>query len=467
MDSNKKSFIRCICILTPIFVWTHPINFLYAQNIKEVNFSETRNAYITIVICAIVFWLLGIGLFKDCIIAGLYSSIMGIVLGNFNYLLNFIQSILPDLRYWHILTFFILLITYVVATMSREKSFSTNLLKILFLVFTLLFCINFIPAIPTAINKIVISKQTYEENEKPQNIPSQEKGKNIYYLLCDEYASFQQLEKEYNYKNTDLVNALTELGFNISHNSWNKSNATKQVITNIMLLDYVVDENTTDIEIEKYLKNSTVKTILLNNGYCIRGIGLTDSVFGVEGTQNLVKEATTSEGDNFTHIALKTSFLFPFLYRDYSAEAAIILNTLETINQIEIIPDSSTFTFFYVCAPHHPYYFTKNGDLNPVSKYYNHDGTNDKSYIGEIEFLNHKLIPALERIVRLDPDAIIVLCSDHGNRMGVDDISMSYKILNAVYYSGETLPDIDGKSGIDTLIYIFNNVFDLKMNYRG
>ena len=53
------------------------------------------------------------------------------------------------------------------------------------------------------------------------------------------------------------------------------------------------------------------------------------------------------------------------------------------------------FTLFYVCAPHHPYYFDRNGNPNPVSKYYNYEGENTDSYLGELEFLNKELSPAL------------------------------------------------------------------------
>jgi hypothetical protein len=80
-------------------------------------------------------------------------------------------------------------------------------------------------------------------------------------------------------------------------------------------------------------------------------------------------------------------------------------------------------------------------------------------------------------IIKNDPDAIVIIQSDHGYRQAYylknwygetyDDwgLEMQYirNILNAVYYKGEKI-DIENYSGVNTLIIVLNEHFG--MNYE-
>lgn len=92
-------------------------------------------------------------------------------------------------------------------------------------------------------------------------------------------------------------------------------------------------------------------------------------------------------------------------------------------------------------------------------------GTNNDAYLEMVKYVNKRLISALTRLVEQDPDAVIILCSDHGNRFGPVTDEMKTRILNTVYYLGEEISELEGLSGINTLRYIFNREFDLKLEY--
>ena len=78
----------------------------------------------------------------------------------------------------------------------------------------------------------------------------------------------------------------------------------------------------------------------------------------------------------------------------------------------------------------------------------------------------------VEDIQKNDPDALIILMSDHGARYphwqvdhygakaydaSVETLYMQ-NILNCVYYQGKEM-DIEGKSGINTLRIVLNEIF--------
>ena len=448
-----------------LLVWVYPVFFLYAQNVKEVKFTEIFEASGILIICSIFIIVIGRLFFRSWEAAAIFSSLQGILLGNFMLFLNPIQKAFPQVRYWHLITIFLLLGFLIIKFMEKKINLIHNLLLLFCIVYSALILINSITAIPTIINKVNTIQKTDGKNDFNELSADTGAKRNIYYILCDEYASFEQLEKEFNYKNSDFENKLKELKFNISYTSANDCMSTRIVMTNIMSLDYLVNAETTAIEMESILADSYVKKLLVNQGYKLQGIGNT-AWLGIEGTQNTAGGATTSEGETFTQLALAKTFLDPFIKRNYAGSARLIYESLVQLNNTDIIPDAAIFTLFYVCAPHHPYYFDRNGNPNPVSKYYNYEGENTDSYLGELEFLNKELSPALTRIIREDPNAIIILCSDHGNRFGITDESLGTKILNAVYYGGEAISDIEGKSGLNTLVYIFNNEFGLDLPYR-
>ena len=165
--------------------------------------------------------------------------------------------------------------------------------------------------------------------------------------------------------------------FNISNTSRNDSDHTSVVMANFMQLEYVATEDSTSVELENLTTNGRLHQLLLENGYQLRGVGDTQWL-GIDGTILNEVGATTDAGVNLTGLILSNSFLDPFVKRDLVAEAEAIDNTLNTIQEIEIVPDSSTFTFFYLCYPHHPYYLDENGNMNPENKWIN-DGTGKNS----------------------------------------------------------------------------------------
>lgn len=128
-----------------------------------------------------------------------------------------------------------------------------------------------------------------------------------------------------------------------------------------------------------------------------------------------------------------------------------------------------TFTIGYIQMPHTP--FSNRADGNTVPEEYWNDWSDKNLYLGNLQYTSGHILRVIENINEKDPEALIIIQSDHGVRYPyflkeqqgypdydpeVEEIYMQ-NTLNLVYYKGETY-DIEGLSGINTLRYMFNEV---------
>ena len=459
----RKFNIRYILLglYISITVWLYPVLFLYAQNVKETSLKDCLYSLSLMVICS----LLSLGIGKICFIktdfkiAVVFSAFLGIIGGNYKLVLDGIQKVIPQVRYWHLALIAIFLII-LICKLVLYKNCQGTVCFIIGIVFSVLVFFNILITIPTNIKKI--STQSIELEQVKTDISSSKS--NIYYLLCDEYASFAQLEKDFGYDNNYLKSELEQMKFYISQTSRNDTSATTIVMSNIMSMDYVATYDTITEERDVMMNTGKLHSVLRANGYKEIGIGDTEWL-GIPGTisnDNISKDA---DGKNFTEIAMEKSFLFPLYRHNYTAAAEEIRDTFVALKELDIVPNSGLFTLFYVSCPHHPYFFKADGSTNSTEAMVNDDGSHPDSYIGQVEYTNNQIIPAIKRIIEKDPDSIIILCSDHGNRFGNITADMETRILNAIYYKGEIVSDFEGLSGLNTIIYVLNRENNLNIEY--
>lgn len=127
-------------------------------------------------------------------------------------------------------------------------------------------------------------------------------------------------------------------------------------------------------------------------------------------------------------------------------------------------PNTSTAYFTYLMVPHRPHVFTENGELTPMQDRWNIQDPN--AYLGQFIYTTSVILEMMESITTNDPDAVIVLQSDHGsrnlyNKEGENAIHPQDKrnFLNAVYFRGELL-DVDGMTGLNTIRTVLTKLFD-------
>lgn len=449
--------------VAPLLAWIFPVLFLYFQNVKETAFREAFIPCGILLGCGIVAFLLGLVIFRSLSSASVFSLLLGILLGNFALVLKVIQMLIPSVRYWHLMYVGVIVIV-LLCVFLRKKNFEKEVQSIAAIVLAGLIALNLITAAPTILQRISEASNQTQQNAQMAG-ESEDEKRNIYYLLCDEYASFAQMEQEFQFDNAEFKTALQKLGFNISETSRNDCSETVVVMANMMQLDYVATTGNTSVELENLTKNGRLQEILTEQGYTLRGVGDTEWL-GIEGSVESSDGAKTADGTNLTLLALKKSFLYPFAEPNRNEQAQAIVQSFDDLNSMAIDPNSGVFTMFYVSAPHHPYLLDKNGNMTTPDKWANDDlGSNNDAYLGMVMYVNNRVVPAVTRIVEQDPDSIIVLCSDHGNRFGAVTEEMKSRILNVVYYGGEEITELEGLSGVNTLRCILNREFNMGLDY--
>lgn len=340
--------------------------------------------------------------------------------------------------------------------------------------FLVLIAMNFFVALPT-----ICSKLNYQKVENSENIEyvSEEKP-NVYFFICDEYAGVEGLERYYNYDNRVFLKHIEENGFNISTTSHNYESCSTTVnIPNLLNLEYVASPDELEANNLKYMKNPKLYQIFKTNGYTINLINHTQ--FLDEDGCNVI--ATSDVVDTIsTYILQKSIFQ---LIKDYKAEQIEtstdtqyyvsdlknILNTMQTCYKM-VDKEKPTLTIGYVSCPHPPFVIDEEGG---AVDYRNTSNWADKSlYLNQLKYVNACMENAVDGILQNDRNAIIIIQSDHGVRYpyhmmecyGTPEYDATIEtpymqnILNCVYYQGKEM-DIEGKSGINTLRIVLNEIF--------
>ena len=452
---EKKAWILSIALV--VFASLYPVIFTYAQNVSEVDFVEVISLAFFYPLMGLVLW----GGFTIITKAPLRSALSTVLLVFFlsNYMLiqKVVQMIFENLKYWHILPMGLLVLGHIIYFIFRfeEKSYE-DIVGVGGLIIVVLLLINWIPAIPTIYQKI-----TYASEETKCLIEVENSNQpNIYWFIFDECASFSVIDNFYKYSDKTNYNTLISQGFYVSDTSRNGAIDTHRVLTNCINLDYVVKPSMDLVEIETYRSNPLLYKILQENGYELRGIGDTNWL-NVESITTVTKEqGETADGEGIVEMILRNTFVAPFLTISLSEMEKLILDTIGFFQNPEnITPESSQFNFVYVCSPHVPFLFDENGNSVAAANYSNWE--DPKYYIGQYRFVMDQIVKVTDTIIEKDPNSVIVLQSDHGPRHTAGlTFEQKTSVLNCVYYMGEDISQIEGKSSINTWRLVLNRLLD-------
>jgi len=472
MNSNRISNENTVkqwvlSLLAVISVSLFPLLFLYFQNANEAAFVEVFPPVPIVIGLATVIFTVFLLITKNAPKAAIVTSLLMMLLLNYAYLEKGVRYILSGLRYWHILPIFLFVFAHIAWLICKkmQKEHANMLVLIICLVFSGLILFNGVMAMPNIIRRASAESIAKKEKAKTTQTVAQDTDlPNIYLLIFDEYASIDFMKKYYNYDNSGISEYLEKLGFNISYTSHNESIKTSTVLTNLVNLDYIVDNTTSPAEKENYRNNNYLFKFLTEKGYTITGVGSTD-YFGIENVavDFTVSKTSTVSGETMTDLLFRQTAIWPFYTVSYNEDQERILNDFEYFKAMDNTRKNSCFTLCYFNFPHEPFYFDRYGRPyeQPTSNW-----KEKKYYLGQYIFATEKMREIAELLVENDPNSIIIIQSDHGARASSDpdlfleifpleDVS---NIFNAVYYKGEKL-DIEGLSGVNTLRLVLNKAF--------
>lgn len=452
----------------------YPILFMYFMNAGELQLSEIAVPIAVYLACGLLLLLLLAFLQKSLIKGALASILICLLLFNYNFLENVIVGFMPRVKYWHCLPVCIFMVSFLIWLINWKLNENSQeiIITIMTILFSSLILLNFIMAIPELLkgkeNDISIDKQI-----EVVELKGDLKYPDIYYLIFDEYSAFDVMQKYFGYDNYAFGKRLEELGFSVSYDSKNESSVSSTVLGNYANLDYLVNDTMAEVDKKPYRTKGYLWDLIEQNNYESQFVGLT-SCFGREsaiGNSEADSNAVSVTGESFFDLILKNSVLNPFLVQNdakTNENALLIEETFQYLQTIDFENKGNHFVQSYLLCPHQPFLYDADGKLNDSVNFNNWQ--DPQYYLNYFIYATNQIEKTVTYLVENDPNCIIILQSDHSCRYLMNSEKKYYiengdklKILNAVYYQGKKLEEIEGQSGVNTLRIIFGNLFDINL----
>ncbi len=480
-----KTIIRSVWII--IVVCLYPCAFMYFKNFTESTADKIVFPFALFITVAVLALCINIAIYRNIDKAAIFTSLFMVLFINYNIILKLTaQYTVLTQNITNIIVVSFLLVLGTILFITKKELDSVSF--IIGFVFSGLIVMNIIMAIPDFID----SKKANEEIEVEQYARSTDFRENIYYIIMDEYGGRENLEHYYNFDNSEFLGYLSERGFSVSNTSHNYEGInTYDILPNLLNIDYVVNASNTVVSQYEKTTNPVLYRFFKEAGYNIKMINHIKGL-NSEGYDVIYESATFGTFANGLHdidyYLLENSFVNYWvqntnrsnsgdgenlakedIYKDYRNEIIKILDLLE--EQPSKKSDKPTFMICYLCFPHVPYVLTADGQpAEPKAAY---DCTDKQAYIGQLQYLNHRLEGIVDSIIENDPNAIVVLQGDHGARNGYHlmyqykkseyneklESEMMENQLNCVYWGSAEKKDIEGLSGLNTWRVILNNLY--------
>ena len=481
--NSMKAKNWLLAILPLILISLYPCLFQYSTNLPESRFRDAMIFFGIFLAIAVLAFLVLLAIFRKPGPAGLLGSLCMLVLVNFGIVKRGVQSLMPSFPGIVILGLLGILILAMGLLLLKKKY--PCLIPCLLL--TVMFGVLCVSSTALAVPQLLSNDRRdgpHMEDGKPDGEghnghPGSRKDvqlPNVYFYLYDEYCGPESLQYYYNYDNSGFYEELQTRGFSSSMSSYNvESCATVQLVPNLYGLAYMqACFDSGDGESPRLYR------LFGDMGYQVNLISH-NNFLDTDGARLLTKNQVE---DSICIILYQNSLLpntplagliqrLPQLHAAYQYTALVeeVLETMDTAWRFT--EGKPTLTLGYIQLPHTWFIYDRDG--NPVPEEEHLNWGDPQYYLGQLEYTNKRILGAVDSILEHDPDAVIILMSDHGARYGYHmaelyDAPYDYEtdtihqqnILNCVRVKDRTL-NIEGLSGVNTLRLVMSEVYRMDL----
>lgn len=456
---------------------------MYAHNVDEAPFTSLFPFFGVFVLNAVIFLILYGLILRGFGRAAFMTNLSMLAVINFSACLSGLQNLIPSLTPVVLMIVFGVILLLVLLLLLRKKPQLKILCGLFALSFGVLIAVNLVTAgiFHLRTEKPETSAEPFESYE-PKTFSGEKP--NVYFFLFDGYGGPENLQHYYDYDNEPFLTVLEDKGFIVSRTSHNtESLKTVTIVPNLMNMNYVISGDMTTAQRNAFLEMPNLFRTFADNGYQINLINHLN-YFGATGCNVLTEKQSRRTISDFL---LKNSLYYQFdfitkelnhyIHADYVATyTGPLFNALDAEKDCwQHTGNGPTLTMGYVQCPHAPTILDKNGKLVDHYESVGWQWDRPELYLGQLEFINSHILTLVENIQEHDPDAMIIIQSDHGSRqanhfydMGLPDWQTfdaptenlyMQNTLNCVYYRGQSFP-IEGLTGINTLRTILNQTFE-------
>lgn len=343
------------------------------------------------------------------------------------------------------------------------------------------------------------ANSTEHKKQETEGIPKETSSDkpDIYYIIMDSYARSDVLQNSFSFDNHEFDEYLRSKGFVMARKSKANYQITELSIASSLNMRYLDDFNEYKLASDprhdllcEMIDNNDAAKFLRSKNYSIinisSGVGATDKNRYAD-----VQIDNRGFGEFESKLMNTTPLMIPQIRRFLTGdkEASRVLDAFDSLTDTQAIRGPK-FVFAHIVCPHPPYLFDENGesirDINWGA------GSKDKaqkdidsykdveSYLGQLAFINKKLISLMEELLSGPRSPVIILQSDHGPAFYENDAHQSpsgwptesnleerMSILNAYYFPPSSL--LDNKrdmsvwstiSPVNSLRAVFNFYFN-------
>lgn len=479
-----KHFVKyhLIPLLSMVLVCAFPCVFLYARNADEVPASSMLPFLLVFLVTSLGIFLLGSLFFRNVSRAAFFSDMAMLVVINFCFVGVQLRTVMPFLRDRYLLVIFgaVLLLLFILLLWKKPDMRVGCLL--LALAFGAITVMNLILAVPAILRAHQVREYRGEEQQET-GIVFGENRPNVYLFLFDEYGGYKNLLHYYDYDNSPFLEELEARGFSVSRDSRNsEAVATDTIVPNLLNLDYVVTPEDTGHLKKVYRDYPFLTRMFLENGYQVNLINHVDYL-GTTGCRVLTSNQTRR---TISELLMRNSIFNKSMYLrmkleefftvDYGANyRASLDNALEMgLRSVEETQGKPTLTIGYIQCPHSPTMVGPHGEELSFAEGWN--WRKHELYLGQVAFINDYILRLVDTIREKDPDSLILLESDHGNRYAIHMVQLGewedydpreenpymQNILNCISYPGMEF-QIAGETGINSLRTAFREVLGAEL----
>lgn len=437
-----------------IFLPLIPIFNLYIKNYYILNANEKIKLFSTTIIIYFFIFIINLLSSKS------NKNILNFLLVWFNLLFNYLNitnyafnNFPPVITRINNYAFYFYIFVFITVTFIFKIFYINKAFQTFINIFVILSFIS--PSIyffaEESKNEDVVINLNQEKNIELQQKPD------VYFIIFDNMANFNILEKYYGFDTSQTKKALQENGFFIYDESFSVYGQTRLSISSILNLDYLFPEGKLSFSTRKNILNQTltvnsiVYNTFLENGYEIFAIGedipcelkkIKCIKYNVNDTflySLLINTPYSIIVNNRNNVPEIYSFINKLLKIDCSPDCKEI-SFEEVIHRIKLIDDPYKPNFIIIqnMNSHKPFRVNENCE-NIESIKFNSAIYNIEEYIDSI-YCNVKELDYLSKIV--DENSIIITQSDHGpnyfgsyetfNTMTEDDMYSKFFTFAAV-----------------------------------
>ena len=480
-------------ILHPILFSIFPVFFFYSQADNILSFSGFIVPLFLSSILTFLIWIVLSFILKNKIKSALVTSLFVNLSLNIGHLENGVEQI----ENIHIVILFVIFLVGGSIFIIKTKRKLDNATVIVNTIAIVLLVLVFIDIATYSFEKSYGEDIDLVPNSKLK-ISEKYGSPNVFVFILDAHANHVILEKFFDYKNTEFIDSLKNLGFFVPEKYTNSNYGnTEWSVPSFLNMDYLDNLTPKGIS-EKYrielVNKLSNKNIVMQNfeslGY--ETIGIDSGWIGARvaniSDQNLCDRSLENSRVLYK---LKTNTIVysieQIYYHDLSPSQDIeifedlnhvsnddekrqkVLCSFSELSEINQKFEDPFFVFFHILSPHPPWVFDSDGE--PPLQITMADGAEfekaKSAYIKEMEFTDKKIIENIRIIIsESEVQPIIVILGDHGTRIVKDEHSIDEKqIINYGNLMAFYLPYDEESSYFETTpVNIFRLIFNTYFN---